>query len=247
MLPDRKTRLALGGFLSNVVLYFDSRRGPIPAGGTWQDLTGYNHNGAGYGGAYVESGNGLDCGSAAQYWGMTVADSDLLSFGDAVNDVPFALSIWINPSSMATTQYFFNKMQSSSLVEYAFAFIPAGNMYLLLYDLNINSRIAPYTVAGAVTVGWQHWFITYDASGVIGGIKFYRNGQPIAHGGNANSGSYTAMHNTAISLAVGYYGYNPSDVPFVGKLDQVMLLRGSAPPQETAVALYESQRHLFGV
>ena len=251
LLPDRKTRLVLGGYLPYVTLMLDSRRGPVENGGNMLDLSGRgNHATLDTGSSTVTPGDGIDCGNGSQGWGATIADSDGLTFVNSLGDVPFGIFLWHYNSGLSSGQQLFAKRQTagSPNVEWNLVHEAGGVINMTLFDDASNQRIGAKSASGISNGNsWNFYGSTYNGNGAYTDITLYHNGEAVATAGNNNAGSYAGMSNTGSTVQIGYYGANPTAIPTVGKLDGIVIVKGIEPDSDTIKALFESRRHLFGV
>lgn len=132
-----------------------------------------------------------------------IADQDELSFTGGSPDLPFSFAFILKVTNPATTnQWILWKGQNTTKMEYR-ARVSANKLEFYVSGVLSTSayigRTAPYTSTSEV-----HVIITYDGSGLVGGIKIYLNNVQ-ADNANATSGTYTGM--TADTAGV-YLGAN---------------------------------------
>ena len=136
---------------------------------------------------------------------ITLADTDVLSFGNATVDDPLTFMTWIR---MVDTSSFmvFSKIDNT-VREYTCGTTSSDLFYIQLFDANNVNFLYAYT--SAVTA-YENKFIhvawTYDGSGLGTGISIYLNGEPQSLTLQP-SGTYVAMHNTATLPWVGAAKY----------------------------------------
>jgi hypothetical protein len=139
---------------------------------------------------------------------VLVDDADDLSFGNALSDSPFSISVWVNMDD-ASGFYIVGK-GSSAAREYQFYVQGTDELVFLLLDNDANNNIK-VTSDGKLTSyenQWIHLVGTYTGSGANTGLSLYLNGVPFA-ATVGSGGSYTAMHNQAQTVTVGRL---PNDV-----------------------------------
>ncbi|MFC1711700.1 DUF2341 domain-containing protein [Patescibacteria group bacterium] len=134
--------------------------------------------------------------------GTSIPDSDILSFGNSVNDTPFSVAAWIKMDD-ASAFYIFGK-NAVTPKEYSFYTIGSDYLRLQLYDNDISNWIYNQTTAVLTSYEgeWIHVAATYDGSKSYSGIKLYLNGVNV--GSTAGkSGTYVAMHNQTAEAVIG--------------------------------------------
>lgn len=145
-------------------------------------------------------GRALDFDGASDW--VSVADDDALSFGDASDDSPFSVAVWIKPDD-ATTFRLFSKGTDAAR-EYYLLTMGTDHLDVRLFDNTSVVYIGQKSTATltAYEGAWVHIVMTYDGSKSAAGIKFYVNGALFASSSDS-TGSYTAMHNQAAGAAIG--------------------------------------------
>jgi len=173
-----------------------------------QDKSLFNNFGANYGATWNSSCNAFVDG-CFEFDGtddyVNIGDSDSLSFGDGTTDNMFSVSAWVKMDD-ATLFQILNKGENGVGgvgEEYWYGASGADNLYLRIYDQNINNYVSSY-VTTAIT-GYEgsyiHLAVTYDGSG-SSGIVHYINS--VAVDMTTDSvGAYTSMHNTNADLHLG--------------------------------------------
>jgi hypothetical protein len=107
--------------------------------------------------------------------------------------------------------------------EWEFGVASDDKLFVRLIDTDDNIYIGrKYNTAITSDEGsWIHVVMTYSGSGTAAGISLYRNGTSVDDV-DFNAFSYTAMHNTAVDVAIGR-GYLLGNTFANGKIDAVML------------------------
>ena len=128
-------------------------------------------------------------------------DSDAFSFGDSSTDRPFSIAAWIRMDDSSRFRITSKSRVTSS--EYLFTTNAAHNLLCYLYDPGPGNSIGARSSAALDgRLGeWIHVVATYDGSSNVSGVKIYIDGTEDTI--PEISGSYTAMHNTSGSLAIG--------------------------------------------
>jgi len=229
LLPDRKTRLALGSSLPYLQGYWSSRRTPVEAGGTVKDLIGRAGDlGLGGGGVPAEThyGEGICFGGN----GAAVLERKV------VDAYPFALSAWFKPQTTDSACIMQIVDKSETDVMYG--------MQSIDNTVRIFMRNTTYIYAEAPSNAtplnqYSHVFGFFESSI---SKKLYVNGAFAAE--LTTFGTFNA---NVDRLAVGQFLDSTPSGPLTGYVDEMMVLNGTVPSASVALALYQAQRHLFGV
>ena len=192
-----------------------------------------NNLGGSFTGATYSTGinnNAFDFGSGNQVRYVDVADNDLLSFTDGVNDVPFTINMWTYYHSLNTGfgNWLINKRLAGVLDEYQFIYsktVNAMSFSKISQGSNSNNVITLSSVVPSVST-WEMWTITSD--GTKFGEKIYRNGIDVT-ASNTENGTYVRMNNTIAQVTMGVMGWNKSFAAgkHKGKIDEVSLFKGT--------------------
>lgn len=139
-----------------------------------------------------------------QYAILTNADD--FSFSDGLNDIPFSISLWVNPVG-GTSFDIINKYNTIGDNREWELYSSSGTLWFKLYseglDANrFNSKGTDVVVAGS---GWNHVVVAYDGSGNVSGLKlYYNNVLQLDSGDNAwETGSYTKIKQTTQDVWIG--------------------------------------------
>ncbi len=181
---------------------------------------------------------------------LDVADSDLFSFGDASNDLPFTVVGVISPYSAApankTIISKFDITTGAEKPEWLFWGGTDGKLNLRLYDNDSGVFIGQIANAALAADTYQVAIATYDGSKSASGVILYQNGLPVAITSDT-SGSYTAMHNTAASLRIGNYKATAAEAGYwYGYLGMPMIVGRALTPDEVWT-LTQILRGAFGI
>lgn len=169
-------------------------------------------------------------------WG----DTDDFSFTDG-NDLPFSISLWMNPANTTGNKWIWNKRGGSDQLEYQFYMI-GNELYALLYSED-NAAIYLATYVASMTTGWQHIVFTYDGNGLVGGLKTYRN-TVLQSVTDASAGSYVGMANGDSVALLGAPSWNPVSNGFVGYIDQTAIWKNRGLDQTAINVLNNSMNGL---
>jgi len=159
--------------------------------------------------------------NGAEY--VEIPDSDVLSFGDGVDDRPFSIEAWVNMND-ATNFAIVSKGAYGSDGEYYFAVSSADKLMFELYDDSVGStwETALYDTALTSYEGqWIHVCGTYDGRGgtsANAGVKLYLNGSSVATT-LSDGGTYESMENLSESVYIGRRDANYAD----GIIDDVRI------------------------
>jgi hypothetical protein len=192
---------------------------------TWTDRsTNSNHGTASGSPASIVLTEGLTSGRDSQGFYLTdttencltlngngyveIPDSEVLSFGDSINDRPFSIEFWGNAESGALLPFFIWKGTGNRAnVEYWIQ-ITTGQILFYVGDVTGHSnRLGRFENLDVRDGNWHHYTFTYDGSGAEGGMKFYYDTSRVDDSSDS-AGSYTAMHNSTAPLVIGRSGYD---------------------------------------
>ena len=172
---------------------------------------------------------------------VDVADNDLLSFTDGVNDVPFTINMWTYYHSLNNGfgNWLINKRLAGVLDEYQFIYsktVNAMSFSKISQGSNSNNVITLSSVVPSVST-WEMWTITSD--GTKFGEKIYRNGIDVT-ASNTENGTYVKMNNTSAQVTMGVMGWNKSFAAgkHKGKIDEVSLFNGTELTPAQIIYLY---------
>tara|TARA_R110002020_G_scaffold437992_1_gene648382 strand:- start:11557 stop:15672 length:4116 start_codon:yes stop_codon:yes gene_type:complete len=138
---------------------------------------------------------------------INIQDSEVLSFGDGVDDKPFSLEAWIKMDD-ATKFKIFAKGIYNTNAEYVMEVNSDDKLRLILYDEDVADtvEIAMYNTAITSYEGqWIHVCATYNGVGgtsANAGIKLYINGSNVATT-LSDAGTYVSMVNGSADVHIG--------------------------------------------
>ena len=186
------------------------------------------------------SGNGLDgtltaganittggiIGNASGYDGtddlISIADTDLLTFGNGTDDFPFSISAWIYPiKDSSDPQIIFSKYGNP--YEYYLRLNNAEQLSFVMRDDEIG--VNPTITADAQIISldtWTHVVMTYDGTGGAtagNGVLLYINGSIATSILISNQATYVAMNNTNSVITIGMRD-DSTTFPFKGSIDE---------------------------
>ena len=142
---------------------------------------------------------------------ISIQDSEVLSFGDSVDDKPFTIEFWLKAESGASRPFYAWKgVANRANVEY-WIDISSSQVTFQLGDVTGHSnRLSRYKNLDVRDGNWHHYAFTYDGGGASSGMKIYQDTTRIDDTAD-DAGSYTAMHNTTYPLVIGRNGNDGSN------------------------------------
>lgn len=138
---------------------------------------------------------------------ISIADHSSLSFGNSSTDSAFSVSAWVKMSD-ATFFRILHKGDTTN-AEWNMSITSVDRLAFVLYDNDYSN----YTYSDSAQLltsfegQWIHVGASYTGVGgstAYNGVTLYLNGIAQAKNSATQVGSYTAMHDTATSLNIGY-------------------------------------------
>ena len=239
LLPDHKTRLALGGNLPYLVGCWSSRRGPVPNSGTVNDLSGHDNNIAFTGSSFWSAENGLELDNE---FAAAIHSSSLSTTG--IRGLTLLAWVYITNQSWLDRTGVFNKYNSGSGQRGYSLIIGKNNnandfMLTFVCSSSGGSFVGIATEGSDVPVG--QWTMV-GATWTSGRQRLWVNGRLDAE---TTTGVATSINNSTDNLLFGTLRDEGSS-NFSGYMNELMVIHNEATADQI-LALYESQRHLFGV
>jgi hypothetical protein len=140
-----------------------------------------------------------------------------LTFGNSSTDQPFSISAWVKMDSALSLQRFIAKENGTS-PEFVFGTSGTNKFFIGLYDNGTTDRLVAEAANSLSAATWYHVVITYDGTGVFGGLSMYVNGSA-ASMSDISGGSYVAMHDLGSDI---YFGAWPTTGKYLdGKIAEV--------------------------
>jgi len=168
------------------------------------DLSGHGNDGTHAGVIWQPGQYGPSCYYDGSNDKTTIADADILSFGDGVADCPFSIVLSVKKRTEAYAVVL-SKSENTADVEYLIRINADEQIGFFLYDDSSAVHLDITSADGAVTVDeWTHLAFTYDGSGSQNGAYIYKNGADVTST-RGTTGTYTAMHNEASPVYFGVY------------------------------------------
>jgi hypothetical protein len=134
------------------------------------------------------------------------------SFGNGTVDAAFSVGAWIRPNAIVTNVIMGKYNSAGNLEEWRFFIDSNGMLSLELHDASASATEIAVSAA-ALTVGqWVHVVATYDGGETAPVVNLYVNGVLANDGATTESGTYTAMEDTAAPLTIGCSGVTATPV-----------------------------------
>jgi len=139
-------------------------------------------------------------------------DHDNYSFGDGSVDAAFSVGAFILPNAIATNVIMGKYNSAGNLEEWRFFIDANGMLSLELHDASASATEIAVS-ASALTIGQGVFVVaTYDGGETAPVVNLYVNGELVNDGATTETGTYTAMENTAAPLTVGCSGVTATPV-----------------------------------
>lgn len=169
------------------------------------------------------------------------------TFGDASVDSPFSVGAWIRPNAIATNVIMGKYDSAGGAEEWRFWIDGSGKLSLELHDASASATEIAATTA-ALTLGQMVFVVaTYDGTETAPVINLYVNATLANDGTSAESGTYTAMENTASPLTIGCSGVTATPVAeFHGRI-ALPFICGVALSATEVQTLYDLTRPMVGI
>lgn len=164
--------------------------------------------------------------SASSQYG-TVPDAANLSFGDGTTDSPFSIVVLANVTNTAAGRPLLTKFRSDS-TDSEYQLVIGATDLLEFYMRDASVPTVCYRVSdAAITMGSQRLYsVTYDGGGgatAANGIILQQDASTIASTAT-NSGTYVAMENLGLAVAVGAYANGTAFID--GSVQMSLLVAG---------------------
>lgn len=194
-------------FLPNLVAYYKVDTNS-------NDFSGNGNNGTDTSISYAIAGK---VGNSADFNGSTskiiVPQSTDFDFSDAVSDLPFTISFWINAGNNFLTQWVFAK--DGATRQWIVA-IEAFEIKIILFTNGSNYKIYSTSISPSV---YTHFVMSYDGTD----MKIYKNG--IEGHAATTVGTYTKMPIDSQVMDIGVKS-NINNLFFGGQLDEAYFYKG---------------------
>lgn len=169
------------------------------------------------------------------------------SFGDASADSAFSVGAWIRPNTIASNVIIAKYDSAGNLEEYRFWIDASGKLNLELHDASASATEIAASDA-ALTAGQLQFVVaTYDGTAATPSVKLYVDGTLVNDGSTTESGTYTAMENTAAPLTIGCGGVTAlPTTEFHGRI-ALPFITGKELSAAEVTTLYELMRPMVGL
>jgi hypothetical protein len=174
-------------------------------------------------------------------------DHNNYSFGNGTVDTPFSVGAWIRPNAIVTNVIMGKYDSAGNLEEWRFFIDSSGLLSLELHDASASATEIAVSDA-AMTVGqWVFAVATYDGGETAPVVNLYVDAQLVNDGATTESGTYTAMENTAAPLTIGCSGVTALPVAeFHGRI-ALPFITGKALSAAEVTTLYSIMAPMVGV
>jgi len=169
------------------------------------------------------------------------------SFGNGTVDTPFSVGAWIRPNAIVTNVIMGKYDSAGNLEEWRFFIDSAGLLSLELHDASASATEIAVSDA-AMTIGqWVFVVATYDGGETAPVVTLYVDRTAVNDGSTTESGTYTAMENTAAPLTVGCSGVTATPVAeFHGRI-ALPFVTGKALTAAEVSTLYSYTAPMVGL
>ena len=209
---------------------------------TWsEDVSAFDTKPAELGSGYAVTFNGTD------EEGDTPDAADL-SFGDGEVDQPFSVIALLNPTD-STDSTILSKYDLTTGVtkrEWVFHLDSADKPNLELHDESSGGKLGRLDNTALPQSAWAFLEATYDGSGASTGIRIYLNGARVDDTDD-NSGTYTAMEDTASLARLGFYQGAAAGAAFFDGKIALVGLAGKELSREEAWGLKDAVNGYYGL
>jgi len=216
-------------YLADLVAYyrFDSNS---------NDFSGNGHNGTDTSISYANAGLVSNCATFTPSSSkIFIPQSTDFDFSNGSNDLQFSMSFWAKTNNASATQWVLGKHDATT-AQYDIS-IQGGFIYILLYT-NSSTYILCRHNDMLVNGVWNHFCITYNASGINTGIKIYKNGVFGTGNSYGAGGTYTKMPISSQSFVFGVDNWAGQVAWLNGGLDEVAIWKNRLLTSGEAMDLY---------
>lgn len=174
-------------------------------------------------------------------------DHNNFSFGDGSVDSAFSVGAWIRPNAIATNVIMAKYDSAGNLEEWRFFIDSAGKLSLELHDASASATEIAISDS-ALSIGkWVFVVATYDGGETSPVVKLYVDASLVNDGATTESGTYTAMENTAAPLTIGCSGVTATPVAeFHGRI-AIPFLTGKELTATEVATLYGYTAPMMGL
>lgn len=153
-------------------------------------------------------------------------DTDNMSFGDSANDEPFSVLAVLRLTDATSSSIISKHDTAGTLREWQFYFDSSDRPTFLVYDESEDASISRRDATGWAQNEWGLFVGTYDGSGASTGISLFGVTETTLafariDDTTVDSGTYTAMENTATLPFLGAANNTTPDTFFDGDMAMV--------------------------
>lgn len=203
-------------FLDGLVAYY-------PLNGNSNDVIN-GLNGTNTGISYVSANVGLGATFTNSTTSrITIPDTNLLSFTDGINDIPFSFVVSVKQTATGTN-FIFSKLNALVSIDQEYAVYIFNNKIRFGLLTNGSNYLTAEASSTLALNTWYSVVCTYDGSKTFSGLKVYINGvlQTVT---SLGTGIYTGMTNTATTPLIGNRVNNYSNEAFDGIIDETYIYK----------------------
>lgn len=183
-------------------------------------------------------GNALDMAGA---FAVEVPDDAGLSFGNGTVDTKFSFAVWIFVEETAARQTIISKYNNGVDFEYRLSLVPTEELEIRLFDDDVGGSYLEMETDDALSNGWRHIVVTYDATEAASGLTLYVDGVGVDQTADS-AGAYVSMVDTAADFVIGANNNAGALADFfANKIDNVIVWNGVELSSAEVTTLYNLQ------
>lgn len=173
-------------------------------------------------------------------------DHNNFSFGDGSADSAFSVGAFIQPNAIATNVIIGKYDSAGNLEEWRFFIDANGKLSLELHDASASATEIAVSTSALTLHEPVFVCATYDGTASAPVVNLYVNGVLVNDGTTTETGTYTAMENTAAPLTVGCSGVTATPVAeFHGRIS-MPFIAGKVLSATEIVTLTRVYREMLG-
>ena len=161
---------------------------------------------------------------------MDIPDSDDFSFTDGAGNDTACTIAFSYKCNKTTQQWFVNKRSDLGSNQEWWCLHNGSQFYFAFHDNTTGGQINVKYVTPLVIGNYYHIVITYDGSGVQGGITMYVNDVDVSTRGII--GAYNGMSNTTAPVRVAQTGWGIAGNNVDGLIDSLAFYNTEATPSQ---------------
>lgn len=200
------------------------------------DFSGNIHNGVDFGTNYTNTGkvgNSVTLTSGTDR--IEISQSEDFDFSNAISDIPFSISLWINLVNSSATQWVMSK-RGPSVAQWQIAI--SSNLISIAIFTNTSNFISARNDVNISNNTWNNFIFTYNGNGTPSGCEIYENGLDPGTP-RTLTGTYTKMPIASQPMVIGNENFTTSYVlPLNGKLDETYIWKNRVITPDEALDIY---------